>query len=231
MANMAYTRLVIEGKKENVEKLHKEFMKLVDISGPDAKSEFGNMDACCLLNIVARAWSIEPRTYEYLYLQNKLRCYFDIPPREDEEGSMGDIHVNSFVKAVDSEICAIDNGNYYFAVRAWDKWNVTYALYKIIQDIFDVTIYFITEETGMCIFLTNDEDQKYFKEKIFIQVEDSERTNELRLDTEYYAETLEELLSYYQVQSKEELVAKYRVNCCEEYRIMSIDELINNMIR
>lgn len=75
------------------------------------------------------------------------------------------------------------------------------------------------------------EDQKYFKEKIFIQVEDSERTNELRLDTEYYAETFEEILSYYQVKSKEELVAKYTVNCCEEYSIMSIDELINNMIR
>ena len=27
------------------------------------------------------------------------------------------------------------------------------------------------------------------------------------------------------------LVAKYTVNCCEEYSIMSIDELINNTIR
>ena len=56
-------------------------------------------------------------------------------------------------------------------------------------------------------------------------------TDELRLDTEYYAETLEEIFSYYQVKSKEELIEKYTVNCCEEYDIMSIDEFINNMIR
>ena len=228
MANMAFTRLVLEGKKENVEKIHEEFIKLVDISSSDAESEFGNMDACCLLNIVARAWNIEPDTYKYLDLQNKLRCYFSIPPREENEGYMKDIHVNSFVKSVDDKISAIDNGNYYFAVRAWDKWNATYALYKIIQDIFGVTIYFITEETGMCVFVTNDADQKYFKERIFIQVEESERTDELRLDTEYYAETLEEIFSYYQVKSKEELVEKYTVNCYEEYEIMSIDEFINN---
>lgn len=228
MANMAYTRLVIEGKKENVEKIHEEFIKLVDISSSDATSEFGDMDACCLLNVVARAWNIEPATYKYLDLQNKLRCYFNIPPREEKEDFMRDIHVNSFVEAVEDEISAIDNGNYYFAVRTWDKWNATYALYKIIQDIFEVTIYFITEETGMCIFVTNDADQKYFKERIFIQVEESERTDELRLDTEYYAETLEEIFSYYQVKSKEELVEKYTVNCCEEYGIMSIDEFINN---
>lgn len=228
MANMAYTRLVIEGKKENVEKLYEEFVKLVDISSSDATSEFGNMDACCLLNIVARAWNIEPDTYKYLDLQNKIRCYFSIPPREEKEGSMKDIHVNSFVKSVDDKISAIDNGKYYFAAHSWDKWNATYALYKIIQDIFEVTIYFITEETGMCVFVTNDADQKYFKERIFIQVEESERTDELRLDTEYYAETLEEIFSYYQVKSKEELIEKYTVNCCEEYGIMSIDEFINN---
>ena len=45
MANMAYTRLVIEGKKENVEKIYEEFVKLVDISSSDVKSEFGNMDS------------------------------------------------------------------------------------------------------------------------------------------------------------------------------------------
>lgn len=77
----------------------------------------------------------------------------------------------------------LDDGSVSFSVEsAWDEPN---EVREFIEKKFPkVKLYFQCEESGMCIYHTNDDTGQYFPEKYYLWVEDGE--------TEYYT-TLEAL--------------------------------------
>lgn len=70
-----------------------------------------------------------------------------------------------------------DDGTASFSVEsAWDEPN---EVREFIEKKFpDIKLYYQCEESGMCIFKTNDDTGRYFPEKYYLWVEDRE--------TEYY---------------------------------------------
>lgn len=76
-----------------------------------------------------------------------------------------------------------DDGTVSFSVEsAWDEPN---EVREFIEKKFpDIKLYYQCEESGMCIFKTNDDTGQYFPEKYYLWVEDRE--------TEYYT-TIEAL--------------------------------------
>ena len=76
-----------------------------------------------------------------------------------------------------------DDGTVSFSVEsAWDEPD---EVREFIEKNFpDIKLYYQCEESGMCIFKTNDDTGKYFPEKYYLWVEDGE--------TEYYT-TIEAL--------------------------------------
>lgn len=70
------------------------------------------------------------------------------------------------------------DGTVTFSVEsAWDEPN---EVREFIEKTFpDIKLYYQCEESGMCIFKTNDDTGQYFPEKFYLWVEDGE--------TEYYA--------------------------------------------
>ena len=70
-----------------------------------------------------------------------------------------------------------EDGTVSFSVES--AWGELYDVRKFIEDYFPrVTLYFQCEESGMCIYQTNDDTGDYFPEKYYLWVEDG--------DTEYY---------------------------------------------
>lgn len=76
-----------------------------------------------------------------------------------------------------------DDGTVSFSVEsAWDEPD---EVREFIEKKFpDIKLYYQCEESGMCIFKTNDDTGRYFPEKYYLWVEDGE--------TEYYT-TIEAL--------------------------------------
>lgn len=76
-----------------------------------------------------------------------------------------------------------DDGTVSFSVEsAWDEPN---EVREFIEKTFpDIKLYYQCEESGMCIYKTNDDTGQYFPEKYYLWVEDRE--------TEYYT-TIEAL--------------------------------------
>lgn len=76
-----------------------------------------------------------------------------------------------------------DDGTVSFSVEsAWDEPD---EVREFIEKNFpDIKLYYQCEESGMCIFKTNDDTGRYFPEKYYLWVEDGE--------TEYYT-TIEAL--------------------------------------
>lgn len=76
-----------------------------------------------------------------------------------------------------------EEGTVSFSVES--AWGELYDVRKFIEEQFPgVRLYFQCEESGMCIYQTNDDTGQYFPEKYYLWVEDGE--------TEYYT-TLEAL--------------------------------------
>lgn len=75
-----------------------------------------------------------------------------------------------------------DDGTVSFSVEsAWDELN---EVRKFIEAVFPgIKLYYQCEESGMCIYKTNDDTGKYFPEKYYLWVEDNE--------TEYYQDLSE----------------------------------------
>lgn len=66
-----------------------------------------------------------------------------------------------------------DDGTVSFSVEsAWDEPN---EVREFIEKNFpDIKLYYQCEESGMCIFKTNDDTGRYFPEKYYLWVEDGE---------------------------------------------------------
>lgn len=70
-----------------------------------------------------------------------------------------------------------EDGTVSFSVES--AWGELYDVRKFIEEQFPgVRLYFQCEESGMCIYQTNDDTGQYFPEKYYLWVEDG--------DTEYY---------------------------------------------
>ena len=78
-----------------------------------------------------------------------------------------------------------DDGAVSFTVEsAWDELN---EVRHFIEEQFpDVKLYYQCEESGMCIYKTNDDTGEYFPEKYYLWVEDGESL---------YHDNLEELIA------------------------------------
>ena len=87
---------------------------------------------------------------------------------------------------MDETLLLHDDGTVSFSVEsAWDEPN---EVREFIEKTFpDIKLYYQCEESGMCIYKTNDDTGRYFPEKYYLWVEDGE--------TEYYT-TIEALESY-----------------------------------
>lgn len=77
-----------------------------------------------------------------------------------------------------------DDGTVSFSVEsAWDELN---EVREFIEKVYPgIKLYYQCEESGMCIYKTNDDTGKYFPERYYLWVEDNE--------TQYH-ESLEELI-------------------------------------
>lgn len=73
---------------------------------------------------------------------------------------------------------------------AWDEMG---EVRKLITDKYpSLSVYFVTEEPGNCIFKTNDTDGKYFPEKYYLDICDEEGDAS---GTDYY-KTLDEIVEH-----------------------------------
>lgn len=144
MANWAYTQYVIEGPKETLTKIKKAIKKPSVIENESAKNWEGNV----LLSLGIewdRKGSDGPGTGRYMrgfIVEGYLELWEPTP--------------------------LIDTYTLHF--DAQEAWGVTEFSDVLKENFSDIKIYFYSEEKDFPLFVTNDEEGKYFDTRFYVEL-------------------------------------------------------------
>lgn len=169
MANWAITNYVIEGPKEDLQKIY-DAIKVHDVENGSSEDWEGN-----ILNALGIDWERH-----------------NVERQDDGKIECSGLYMRGFIY----DEPELDLNKEVLSFMCEEAWGLTDFRIPLREHFPEITVYWQVEEEGCDVFATNDEEGKYFPERYYIDVyiKDEDNQDCFFDDSEYFSDKEEALM-------------------------------------